>query len=169
MSGGCPAHRGLRQRCKMTLIENIIGAAWENRASMNVSNATAELRQAVDHVIAELDAGRIRVATREGVGRWTTHQWIKKAVLLSFRLTDNVIMKSGDLTFYDKVPTKFARSTEAELKASGIRVVPPAVARRGSFVAKGAILMPSYVNIGAYVEEGTMVDTWATVCSCAQI
>src|SRR5215471_16099131 len=169
MSGGCPAHRGLRQRCKMTLIENIIGAAWENRASMNVSNATAELRQAVDHVIAELDAGRIRVATREAVGRWTTHQWIKKAVLLSFRIKDNVVMQAGDLGFYDKVPTKFAHTSEDQMKASGVRVVPPAVARRGSFVAKGAILMPSYVNVGAYVDEGTMVDTWATVGSCAQV
>jgi 2,3,4,5-tetrahydropyridine-2-carboxylate N-succinyltransferase len=103
------------------------------------------------------------------VGQWTTHQWIKKAVLLSFRLKDNRVMKSGDLAFYDKVDTKFGHMTEAELKASGVRVVPPAVARRGSFVAAGAILMPSYVNIGAYVDSGTMVDTWATVGSCAQI
>jgi 2,3,4,5-tetrahydropyridine-2-carboxylate N-succinyltransferase len=153
----------------MTQLEKIIGDAWETRANINASNATAELRQAVDHVIAELDAGRIRVATREGVGRWTTHQWIKKAVLLSFRLTDNVIIKSGDLGFYDKVPTKFSRSTEEEMRSSGVRVVPPAVARRGCFIAKGSILMPSYVNIGAYVDEGTMVDTWATVGSCAQI
>src|SRR5262249_4781672 len=97
------------------------------------------------------------------------HQWIKKAVLLSFRLSDNVITKSGELGFYDKVSTKFARSTEEEMQASGVRVVPPAVARRGCFIARGSILMPSYVNIGAYVDEGTMVDTWATVGSCAQI
>jgi 2,3,4,5-tetrahydropyridine-2-carboxylate N-succinyltransferase len=154
----------------MTLqVEKIIGDAWENRANINTASATAELRQAVEHVIAELDAGRLRVAARSGVGQWNTHQWIKKAVLLSFRLSDNVIMKSGDLGFYDKVPTKFAHSSEEELKASGIRVVPPAVARRGCFIAKGAILMPSYVNIGAYVDEGSMVDTWATVGSCAQI
>jgi 2,3,4,5-tetrahydropyridine-2-carboxylate N-succinyltransferase len=150
-------------------LENIIGDAWENRANINTSSATAEVRQAVDHVIAELDAGRLRVASRSGVGQWTTHQWIKKAVLLSFRLSDNVIMKSGDLGFYDKVPTKFSRAGEEEMKASGVRVVPPAVARRGCFIGKGAILMPSYVNIGAYVDEGSMVDTWATVGSCAQI
>jgi 2,3,4,5-tetrahydropyridine-2,6-dicarboxylate N-succinyltransferase len=150
-------------------LETIINLAWESRADINTASATPELRQAVDHVIADLDAGRLRVASRSGVGKWTTHQWIKKAVLLSFRLTDNVLLKSGDLTFYDKVPTKFARFTEAELKASGVRVVPPAVARRGSFIAKGAILMPSYVNVGAYVDEGTMVDTWATVGSCAQV
>jgi len=154
----------------MTLqLETIINEAWENRTNINLTSASAEVRQAVEHVIAELDAGRLRVATREGVGRWTTHQWIKKAVLLSFRLKDNFIMKSGDLAFYDKVPTKFADATEDQMKASGVRVAPPAVARRGSFVAKGAILMPSYVNVGAYVDEGTMVDTWATVGSCAQI
>jgi 2,3,4,5-tetrahydropyridine-2,6-dicarboxylate N-succinyltransferase len=154
----------------MTLqLEKIIGDAWENRANINPANAAIEVRQAVEHVIEELDAGRLRVATREGVGRWTTHQWIKKAVLLSFRLRDNVITKSGDLAFYDKVATKFAQSTEEEMRASGVRVVPPAVARRGSFIAKGAILMPSFVNIGAYVDEGTMVDTWVTVGSCAQI
>src|SRR5262245_52720211 len=122
----------------MTLqLETIINDAWENRAQINLANATAELRQAVEHVIAELDAGRLRVASRAGVGRWTTHQWIKKAVLLSFRLNDNVIMRSGDLGFYDKVSTKFVHSTEEEMKASGVRVVPPAVVRRGSFVAKG--------------------------------
>ena len=150
-------------------LETIINEAWENRASISSASATPELRQAVDHVITELDTGRLRVATRTGVGKWTTHQWLKKAVLLSFRLSDNVLMKSGDLTFYDKVPTKFASSTEADLKASGVRVVPPGVARRGSFIAKGAILMPSYVNVGAYVDEGTMIDTWATVGSCAQV
>src|SRR5215468_12402255 len=150
-------------------LEKIIGDAWENRTNINNANASPELRQAVEHVIAELDAGRLRVASRSGVGRWTAHQWIKKAVLLSFRLSDNSVIKSGDLGFYDKVATKFARSTEEEMKSSGIRVVPPAVARRGCFIGKGAILMPSYVNIGAYVDEGTMVDTWATVGSCAQI
>jgi len=150
-------------------LEAIINDAWENRANINAAGATPELRQAVEHVIAELDAGRLRVATRTGVGKWTTHQWIKKAVLLSFRLSDNVLMKSGDLAFYDKIPTKFARSTEAEMKASGVRVVPPAVARRGCFIAKNAILMPSFVNVGAYVDEGSMVDTWVTVGSCAQV
>ncbi|NDD14740.1 MAG: 2,3,4,5-tetrahydropyridine-2,6-dicarboxylate N-succinyltransferase, partial [Betaproteobacteria bacterium] len=99
----------------------------------------------------------------------TVHQWIKKAVLLSFRLKDNEVIKAGDLGFYDKVSTKFSKMSEEQLKASGVRVVPPAVARRGSYIAKGAILMPSYVNIGAFVDEGTMVDTWATVGSCAQV
>jgi 2,3,4,5-tetrahydropyridine-2-carboxylate N-succinyltransferase len=124
---------------------------------------------AVNHVIAQLNNGELRVATRQGVGQWTVHQWLKKAVLLSFRLNDNVPVHAGDLAFYDKVKTKFSHLSEAELKATGVRVVPPAVARRGSFIASGAILMPSYVNIGAYVDSGTMVDTWSTVGSCAQI
>ena len=150
-------------------LEKIIDAAWEQRASLSATSAPKETLEAVDHVIAELNAGRLRVATRHSVGQWTTHQWIKKAVLLSFRLKDNEVIKAGQLGFYDKVPTKFAHLDEAEMKASGVRVVPPAVARRGSYIAKGAILMPSYVNIGAYVDEGTMVDTWATVGSCAQV
>jgi 2,3,4,5-tetrahydropyridine-2-carboxylate N-succinyltransferase len=149
-------------------LQSLIDLAWDNRASLDPVNAP-EVRQAVDHVIAELDAGRLRVATRESVGQWTVHQWIKKAVLLSFRLNDNRIMGDKELTFFDKVPTKFAGMSEAELRASGVRVVPPAVARRGSFQAKNVVLMPSYVNIGAYVDEGAMVDTWATVGSCAQI
>jgi 2,3,4,5-tetrahydropyridine-2-carboxylate N-succinyltransferase len=149
-------------------LQSLIDLAWDNRASLDPVNAP-ELRQAVDHVIAELDAGRLRVATREAVGQWTVHQWVKKAVLLSFRLNDNRLMGDKDLTFFDKVPTKFAGMSEAELRATGVRVVPPAVARRGSFQAKNVVLMPSYVNIGAYVDEGAMVDTWATVGSCAQI
>jgi 2,3,4,5-tetrahydropyridine-2,6-dicarboxylate N-succinyltransferase len=124
---------------------------------------------AVDSAIDQLNSGKLRVATREGVGQWTVHQWLKKAVLLSFRLKDNEMMRAGDLSFFDKVQTKFGDLSEAEMRASGVRVVPPAVARRGCFIAKGAILMPSYVNIGAYVDEGTMVDTWAAVGSCAQI
>ena len=150
-------------------LQTVIEAAWEDRANISVASASAEVRDAVEHVLNELDAGRLRVATREGVGQWTTHQWIKKAVLLSFRLKDNAIVQSGDLGFYDKVGTKFSGMSEADLKASGVRVVPPAVARRGSFQGKGVILMPSYCNIGSYVDEGTMVDTWATVGSCAQI
>ncbi|MBL8279527.1 MAG: 2,3,4,5-tetrahydropyridine-2,6-dicarboxylate N-succinyltransferase [Pelomonas sp.] len=149
-------------------LQSLIDLAWDNRASLDPTNAP-ELRQAVEHVIAELDAGRLRVATREGVGQWTVHQWVKKAVLLSFRLNDNRLMGDKDLTFFDKVPTKFAGMSEAELRATGVRVVPPAVARRGSFQARNVVLMPSYVNIGAYVDEGAMVDTWATVGSCAQI
>jgi 2,3,4,5-tetrahydropyridine-2,6-dicarboxylate N-succinyltransferase len=150
-------------------LQSIIDAAWENRANLSPVAAPAEIKEAVEHVISQLNKGQLRVATRESVGKWTVHQWIKKAVLLSFRLNDNEIVKAGDLGFYDKVKTKFAHLTPEEMKATGVRVVPPAVARRGSYIAKGAILMPSYVNIGAYVDEGTMVDTWATVGSCAQI
>ena len=150
-------------------LQQIIDNAWENRASLSATSAPREVVDAVEHVIAELNRGQLRVATREGVGQWTVHQWIKKAVLLSFRLKDNELVRAGDLGFYDKVPTKFADLSAQEMAATGVRVVPPAVARRGSFVAKGAVLMPSYVNIGAYVDEGTMVDTWATVGSCAQV
>ncbi|MCZ8295033.1 MAG: 2,3,4,5-tetrahydropyridine-2,6-dicarboxylate N-succinyltransferase [Hylemonella sp.] len=150
-------------------LQQIIEAAWENRANISVKSAPKEVADAVEHVISELNKGRLRVATRESVGKWTVHQWIKKAVLLSFRLKDNEVIKAGDLGFYDKVQTKFAHLSAEEMATTGVRVVPPAVARRGSFIAKGAILMPSYVNIGAYVDENTMVDTWATVGSCAQI
>ena len=150
-------------------LQNIIDAAWDNRANISIATAPAEVTDAVEYVIAHLNNGQLRVATKESMGVWTVHQWIKKAVLLSFRLKDNAVMQSGDLAFYDKVPTKFAHLSEDELKATGVRVVPPAVARRGSYIAKGAILMPSFVNIGAYVDEGTMVDTWAAVGSCAQI
>ena len=150
-------------------LQAIIEAAWEDRAKLSPASAPQDIRDAVENVTGQLNNGSLRVATREGVGQWTTHQWIKKAVLLSFRLHDNEIMRAGDLGFFDKVKTKFSHLSEEQLRATGVRVVPPAVARRGSFIAKGAILMPSYVNIGAWVGEGTMVDTWATVGSCAQI
>ena len=150
-------------------LQTIIDAAWEDRAKLSPASAPPEVLDAVEQVISQLNKGVLRVATRESVGVWTTHQWIKKAVLLSFRLKDNVLMRAGDLGFFDKVQTKFAHLSEAEMRATGVRVVPPAVARRGSFISKGAILMPSYVNIGAWVGEGTMVDTWATVGSCAQV
>jgi len=149
-------------------LQQIIDLAWEARAEISAVNAP-EVREAVEQTIAELNSGRLRVADRLGVGNWTVNQWVKKAVLLSFRLNDNKIMRAGELGFFDKVATKFAHLDEAQMRASGVRVVPPAVARRGSFIAKGAVLMPSYVNIGAYVGENTMVDTWATVGSCAQI
>ena len=149
--------------------QDLIELAWEGRAALGPTTADPQIRETVDHVIGELNAGRIRVAERQGVGQWTVNQWIKKAVLLSFRLNDNQVMRAGDLTFFDKVATKFSHVDEAAIRASGVRVVPPAVARRGSYLAKGVVLMPSYVNIGAYVDEGTMVDTWATVGSCAQI
>jgi 2,3,4,5-tetrahydropyridine-2,6-dicarboxylate N-succinyltransferase len=151
-----------------TQLQSLIDVAWEGRANISAASSP-EVRDAVEHVIGELNAGRIRVAERQGVGQWTVNQWVKKAVLLSFRLTDNKLMRSGDLAFFDKVQTKFSHMTEEQLREAGVRVVPPAVARRGSYIAKNAVLMPSYVNIGAYVDEGTMVDTWATVGSCAQI
>ena len=149
-------------------LQSIIDLAWESRASINAANSP-QIFEAVETVIAELNAGRLRVAERQGVGQWTVNQWVKKAVLLSFRLNDNKLMRAGDLGFYDKVQTKFAHLDEAALRETGVRIVPPAVARRGSYIAKNAILMPSFVNIGAYVDEGTMVDTWAAVGSCAQI
>ncbi len=149
-------------------LQNTIDQAWENRTELSAASAPAEVRDAVNHIIDQLDTGKVRVAEKID-GQWVTHQWVKKAVLLSFRLNDNVPMGDGPLQFYDKVPTKYAGMTADQLKATGVRVVPPAVARRGSFQAKNVILMPSYVNIGAYVDEGTMVDTWATVGSCAQI
>ena len=152
-----------------TQLEALINAAWENRANLAAKTVPQDIRDAVDNTITQLNNGSIRVATRQGVGQWTVHQWIKKAVLLSFKLNDNELMRAGELGFYDKVKTKFSHLSEAEMRETGIRVVPPAVARRGSYIAKGAILMPSYVNIGAYVDEGTMVDTWAAVGSCAQI
>ena len=150
-------------------LQAIIEAAWEDRAKLSPASAPQDIRDAVDNVTGQLNNGSLRVATRQGIGQWTTHQWIKKAVLLSFRLHDNEIMRAGDLGFFDKVKTKFSHLDAEQMRATGVRVVPPAVARRGSFIAKGAILMPSYVNIGAWVGEGTMVDTWATVGSCAQV
>jgi 2,3,4,5-tetrahydropyridine-2,6-dicarboxylate N-succinyltransferase len=149
-------------------LEAVINQAWDDRAALSPSAAAPEVREAVEAVIADLNKGRLRVAEKIG-GAWTTHQWVKKAVLLSFRLHDNQPMRAGDLGFFDKVQTKFAHLSEDEMRATGVRVVPPAVARRGSYIAKNVVLMPSYVNIGAYVDEGTMVDTWATVGSCAQI
>jgi 2,3,4,5-tetrahydropyridine-2-carboxylate N-succinyltransferase len=150
-------------------VQSLIDAAWEDRSKFSPGNAPEDIRDAVDSVIGQLNNGSLRVATREAVGQWTVHQWIKKAVLLSFRLNDNEIMRAGDLGFFDKVKTKFSHLDAEQMRAAGVRVVPPAVARRGSYIAKGAILMPSYVNIGAWVGEGTMVDTWATVGSCAQV
>ena len=150
-------------------LQQTIDAAWENRADLSPATASAEVASAVEQVIAQLNNGQLRVATREGVGQWTVHQWIKKAVLLSFRLKGNETIRAGELAFFDKVQTKFSDLDEAAMRASGVRVVPPAVARHGSYIGNGAVLMPSYVNIGAYVGEGTMVDTWATVGSCAQI
>jgi len=159
----------------MTDLESAVESAWESRAGLSPQNAPAAVRAAVAQVIDDLDRGRLRIAEKRD-GAWITHQWLKKAVLLSFRLADSAPMRFGrhagsvePFAFYDKVPTKFAGLSDAELAATGVRVVPPAVVRRGAFVARNAVLMPSFVNIGAYVDEGTMVDTWATVGSCAQI
>ena len=156
-------------QANLQALQQTIDAAWEDRANLSPKSAPKDILEAVEQTISQLNNGSLRVATRESVGVWTTHQWIKKAVLLSFRLKDNELMRAGDLGFFDKVKTKFAHLSETEMRETGVRVVPPAVARRGSFIAKGAILMPSYVNIGAWVGEGTMVDTWATVGSCAQV
>lgn len=150
--------------------QSIIEAAFEDRANINPANAPADIKATVASVLDDLDAGKLRVASRIGdTQQWETHQWLKKAVLLSFRLKDNVLMDDGVTRYFDKVDPKFANYTEEDFKAGGFRVVPNAIVRKGSFIAKNAVLMPSYVNIGAYVGEGTMVDTWATVGSCAQI
>ncbi len=150
--------------------QSIIETAFEDRANINPANASAEIKSTVASVLADLDSGKLRVASRIGdTQQWETHQWLKKAVLLSFRLEDNVLMDDGVTKYFDKVPPKFANYTEEDFKAGGFRVVPNAIVRRGSYIAKNAVLMPSYVNIGAHVGEGTMVDTWATVGSCAQI
>lgn len=150
-------------------LQTLIDNAWEDRATLNAQSASKEVREAVDHVLNDLNKGRIRVAERQGVGQWTTNQWMKKAVLLSFRLSDNALMHAGELAFFDKVKTKFSHLDESQVREAGVRIVPPAVARHGAYLAKNVVMMPSYVNIGAYVDEGTMVDTWSTVGSCAQI
>ena len=150
-------------------MKDIIEAAFEDRANLNPDSATIEVKDAVNEAIYLLDSGKARVAERQGVGNWQVNEWLKKEVLLSFRLDDNIPLPGGFTQYYDKVPSKFANTSSEEFEAAGVRVVPPATARRGSYIAKNTVLMPSYVNIGAYVDSGTMVDTWATVGSCAQI
>ena len=152
----------------MNALQALIDSAFEERATLSPANAPATLRAAVNEVLDGLDAGQLRVAEKIN-GEWITHQWIKKAVLLSFRLTDNRLMEGGFTHYWDKVESKFAGYSAEDFNAGGFRVVPPATARRGSFIARNVVLMPSYVNIGAYVDAATMVDTWATVGSCAQI
>lgn len=153
----------------MSQLAQLIEQAFEDRMQFSPTNAPSNVRQAVEEALAGLDNGSLRVAEKIN-GEWQVNQWLKKAVLLSFRLNDNVPVDGGEgLQYFDKVPTKFAGWTEQQFKDSGIRVVPPATARKGSFIARNVVLMPSYVNIGAYVDEGSMVDTWATVGSCAQI
>src|SRR3989338_6321802 len=142
--------------------------AFERRADINPRNADSKLKDAVAHVIDALDKGQLRVAEKID-GQWVTHQWLKKAVLLSFRMQDNFFIKGGFTNYFDKVPSKFSDYNSKDFREGGFRVVPPASVRKGSFIGKNVVLMPSYVNIGAYVDEGTMVDSWATVGSCAQI
>ncbi|NCP20167.1 MAG: 2,3,4,5-tetrahydropyridine-2,6-dicarboxylate N-succinyltransferase [Erythrobacter sp.] len=146
----------------------VIEDAWDNRDSLD--NGNADLREAVDHAITSLDNGSARVAEPDGNGGWTVHQWLKKAVLLSFRLSDNKVMDGAvGVPAFDKVPSKFAGWGEARFREAGFRVVPGAIARRGSYIGKNCVLMPSFTNIGAYVGENTMLDTWASVGSCAQV
>jgi 2,3,4,5-tetrahydropyridine-2-carboxylate N-succinyltransferase len=149
-------------------LQAAIENAFEARAAINPRNASAELCTAVNSTLGLLDAGTLRVAQKTD-GLWRVNEWLKKAVLLSFRIRDNAAVAAGSLNFYDKVPLKFDGWDAARFGAAGVRVVPPATVRRGAFIAPDVVLMPSYVNIGAYVDSGTMVDTWATVGSCAQI
>jgi 2,3,4,5-tetrahydropyridine-2-carboxylate N-succinyltransferase len=154
----------------LTDLARTIDAAWEDRANVGASTQGA-VRSAVDEALQLLDSGQARVAEKQADGEWQVHQWLKKAVLLSFRLNDMSVIKGGpgEATWWDKVPSKFDGWGETEFKAAGFRAVPNSTVRRGAYVAPGVVLMPSFVNLGAYVDEGTMVDTWATVGSCAQI
>src|SRR5690606_25469038 len=151
-----------------TELQTLIERAWDERSTIAPATAPKQLYEAVDRSLQALDDGSLRVAEKLD-GQWVTHQWIKKAVLLSFRLQENRLMGQAPLQFYDKVGLKFAGHSEHDFAQGGFRVVPPATARRGAYIGKDVVLMPSYVNIGAYVGDGTMVDTWATVGSCAQI
>ena len=154
----------------MSNIQSIIDAAFEKRIEITPENVSTEIKDAINQTLENLNQGKLRVASRIGNSQeWETHQWIKKAVLLSFRIDNNKLLDNGFTKYFDKVPSKFANYNEDNFKTGGFRVVPNAIARHGSFIGKNVVLMPSYVNIGAYVDEGTMVDTWATVGSCAQI
>src|SRR6202166_1834905 len=149
-------------------LQATIEAAFESRANITAQNASAEVRAAVETALGLLDAGTLRVAEKLA-GTWRVNEWLKKAVLLSFRINDNAPLAAGAMNFYDKVPLKYSGWDAERFAAAGVRVVPPATVRRGAFVAPNVVLMPSYVNVGAYVDSGSMVDTWATVGSCAQI
>jgi 2,3,4,5-tetrahydropyridine-2,6-dicarboxylate N-succinyltransferase len=145
-----------------------VDAAFDERSTLTPANAPPDIVEAVRQAIDLLDSGKARVAEKID-GRWQVNEWLKKAVLLSFRLFDNVPIDAGYTRFYDKVPLKYSQHDAERFRAEGVRVVPPAVVRRGAHISRNVVLMPSYVNIGAHVGEGTMVDTWATVGSCAQI
>ena len=152
----------------MSQLQQTIEAAFEQRAEISPTTANHEVKEAVEQALQSIESGEARVAEPSDSG-WQVNEWLKKAVLLSFRLYDNQPMPGGFTQYFDKVDCRFANYTEDQFKTAGVRVVPPAVARRGTFIGSGVVLMPSYVNIGAYVDSGTMVDTWATVGSCAQI
>lgn len=152
----------------MTELQKIIDQAFEQRGELGPDNIPSQVLEAVEEALGLLELGKARVAEKRG-GVWVVNQWLKKAVLLSFRLKDNMIVRDGYTNYFDKVPSKYAEYGENDFLAAGVRIVPPAAARRGSYIAPGVVLMPSYVNIGAYVDSGTMVDTWSTVGSCAQI
>ena len=152
----------------MSQLQQIIEHAFDTRDQYTAETASQEVKDAVTQAMALLDSGEARVAEKIS-GEWVVHQWLKKAVLLFFKLHDNTIIDGGDTQYFDKVPQKFANYTQQQFKDEGMRVVPPATVRQGCYIAKNVVLMPSYTNIGAYVDEGTMVDTWATVGSCAQI
>ncbi len=154
-------------------LQKTIEDAWKNRVNLTALSSSAEIREAINEVITRLDEGSLRVAEKQH-GEWIVNQWTKQAVLLSFRMEENISMPAGvsdahAMHFYDRVSSKFATYTDADFSRSGLRVVPPAVARRGSFIGRNVVMMPSFVNIGAYIDEGSMIDTWATVGSCAQI
>ncbi len=153
----------------MTELQRVIEEAFERRASLDPGTAPTALREAVEEALGLLETGQARVAEPRQQGTWVVNTWLKKAVLLRFRLADNTVIRDGYTNYFDKVPPKYADYGENDFLAAGVRVVPPAAARRGSYIASGVVLMPSFVNIGAYVDSGTMVDTWATVGSCAQI
>ncbi len=152
----------------MSDTKRIIEEAFENRSELSPQKCESSIRDAIYDALELLNSGEGRVAEKVG-GEWTVNEWLKKAVLLSFRIEDNAVMPGAYTQYYDKVPSKFADYSEAQFKDAGFRIVPPAAVRRGSYVAKDVVVMPSFINIGAYVDEGTMVDTWATVGSCAQI
>lgn len=149
-------------------LKSIIDTAWERRHDLTPFSVDRDLAQALNECVQGLDAGHLRVATKED-GRWVVHEWLKKAILLHFRTHDSQVMDGGFTSFYDKVPLKYAGMNEAQLRASGVRLVPHATVRKGAYIASNVVVMPSFVNIGAHIESGAMIDTWATIGSCAQI
>jgi len=153
----------------MGQLQDVIEQAWDTRDAWSIENGAEPFRSSIEKAITLLDDGGVRVAEKEADGNWVTHEWLKKAVLLYFKINDNQVINGGVSNYFDKVPLKFANWGEDMFRAGGMRVVPPATVRRGSYIAPKVVLMPSYVNIGAFVDEGTMVDTWSTVGSCAQI